>query len=59
MGKYLLKANAVERKCPSRFFCVLASPDEVTINFRYLFSTVFPVFINKYTSSTNMFNKPH
>ena len=45
---------------PIAIFCVPASP-EITINFRYrrIFSSVFSVFINKYTSSTNMFNEPH
>ena len=48
------------RETPSRYFCVLASP-EIAINFRHLriFLYVFSVFIDKYTSSTNMFNKPH
>ena len=82
MGKYLFKANALERKwydlhrrkcclsCAAAkilfekphhdFFSVLASP-EITINSRYrrIFSSVFSLFIDKYTSATNMFNKPH
>ena len=80
MEKYLLKANALERKWyymhrrnvqaaplqrfflrnPTTIFCVLASP-EITINFRYLriLLALFSVFIDKYTLSTSMFNKPH
>ena len=41
------------------FLCYSITWDQY--NFRYLriFSFVFSVFIDKYTSSANMFNKPH
>ena len=48
------------RETASQFFGDFASI-EITIIFRYLriFSSVVSVLINKDTSSTNTFNKPH